>query len=161
MSEPIPESVHERAELLVTSGLAGDRFLRDKGQIGQPIEVQGPGGARHSWFVPVTVGERLAGFLQLLPDLAFLRYSSFQRREGELEGCPEARLWLDREAIRATAREEACAEEELGEPVLSFDGSPERIAWAVPARAPGGEERTIFVAGATAWTRETGGAGLY
>ena len=161
MSEPIPESARERAELLLTSGLAGDPWIRERGELGAAIPVRQPTGDLHSWFVPVTVGERLAGFLQLLPDLTFLRYSSFQRREGELTGCPEAALWLDPETVGATARRVASEGEELGDPVLTFDGSPERLAWAVTATAPGGGERTILVAGDAAWVQRAGGAGLY
>ena len=117
MSEPIPETARERAELLLSSGLAGDRFVRDRGEVGQAIAVRKPAGGLHSWFVPVTVGERLAGFLQLLPDLTMMRYSSFQRREGEMHGCPRAATWLEIETIRSTARDATSPGDELGEPV--------------------------------------------
>lgn len=157
----MPETVSERAAAIFASGLAGDQLVRERGGIGQPIPVHGSAGDLHSWFVPVTVGEKLAGFLQLLPDLALMRYSSFQRRESSLEGCPEAALWIDPERIRTTARSAAGPEDELGEPVLTFDGAPDRLAWAVPASTAAGEQRRIFVAGEAAWVERPGaGAGL-
>jgi hypothetical protein len=109
--------------------------------LGRPLLVRAPHGAADSWFVPLVDDDELAGFVQLGLDLG-LRRASWLRAP--------AASWLDRDTIRGTARRAAGAAdaERLGEPVLSFDGSPDRLAWAVPV---GDGEATIFVTGDYAW----------
>ena len=41
--------------------------------------------------------------------------------------------------------------ESAADPYLSFDGAPDRLAWAVPVGGPHGP-RTVYVAGDTAWS---------
>jgi hypothetical protein len=105
-----------------------------------------PGGREQvAWFVPVTVGEVLAGFFVLNLDNTMRRWSSFQRRAGALSGCPDAADWLSEQRIVARAVQ-AGAPGEPGEPYLSYDTVPDRIAWAVPFGS-----RVVFVTGAASW----------
>ena len=92
----------------------------------------------------MTAGDRILGFLVVGLDLVIHRWSTFQRREGDLESCPLAADWLDVEVIRARA--EAFAGGAVGEPRLSYDGMPDRIAW-VSSSTSG----FVFSAGETSW----------
>lgn len=89
------------------------------------IPVETPTGELDSWFVALTADEQLLGFLQLEPDLALHRYSAFNRP-------PRAADWLDRGVIRARARTAAGDSDRLGEPVLTYLSSRDRLAWRVP-----------------------------
>jgi hypothetical protein len=123
-----------------------DSAVRAGGVLQDPLAVMQPGGREQvAWFVPVTVGELLAGFFVLDLDNTMLRWSSFQRREGTLTGCPDADDWLSepRIAARATA---AGAPGTPGRPYLSYEAAPDRIAWAVPFGA-----RLVYVTGVTSW----------
>ena len=143
-------SAHEarlRVAELLARGLFGDPALRSAADVLEPIEVRDPDGVLNSWFCPVTIGDRLAGFAQLLPDLTLMRYSSFERRPGDTTGLPDAASWIDPDAIRSRAAAAARPDEELGDPVLSYDTDPARIAWRVPAIDARGRSRTLFVAG--------------
>lgn len=95
----------------------------------------------------MTSGDTLLGFLQILPDLALMRSSSFQRHAGSVEGCPEAAAWLDSAVIRQRASARLRRGEQPGEPFLTYDGQPTRLVWAVPVTARSGRARVIFVAG--------------
>ncbi len=101
--------VLKRARELLRSGESGGLAIRKSGHVEQPIPVLGPKGDLHSWFVPVTVGELLGGFFELQPDLTLMRYSSFQRHEDSLQGCPAAELWIDADAIRQRVENNACS----------------------------------------------------
>jgi hypothetical protein len=76
-----------------------------------------------------------------------IRYSTFQRRPGSIEGCPSAEFWLDKATITNKARTLAVAGETLTQPVLSYDRSPSRLAWLVKAVNPEGQVRAIYVTG--------------
>ena len=143
--------VRARAQELLRGGEAGSSLAMEAGTVGTPIAVRAPGGELHSWFVPVTVGERLAGYFRFLPDLTVMGYSSFQRREESVEGCPPAEWWVDGEVVRRRAAEKARPGESAGEPVLSYDRGPSRLAWVVRLTRAGGGVRTVFVAGRTVW----------
>jgi hypothetical protein len=93
--------------------------------IEDPIPVQAPTGELDSWFVALTADDELLGFFQLEPDLTLHRYSTFDRP-------PLAADWLDRGAIRERARTAAEDGDRLGEPVLSYLRSRDRLAWRVP-----------------------------
>jgi hypothetical protein len=93
--------------------------------IEDPIPVETPTGELDSWFVAITADEQLLGFFQLEPDLVLHRYSTFDRR-------PLAADWLDRGAIRERARTAAADGDRLGEPILSYLRSRDRLAWRVP-----------------------------
>ena len=55
--------------------------------------------------------------------------------------------------------EKARPGESAGEPVLSYDRGPSRLAWAVRLTRAGGGVRTVFVAGRTVWEEVEGGEG--
>lgn len=141
-----PEAQRSVAALLAT-GLIGDAALREAGTVLEPIPVVDPGGALDSWFCPIAVEDKLAGFAQLLPDLTLMRYSSFERRPGDRTDLPDAATWTDPAAVRELAATAIRPDETLGDPVLSYDRSPARIAWKVAAVDAGGRSRTIYIAG--------------
>ena len=153
---PEETAISKRAEALLRSGEIGSAVVRETGRIGAPIPVLTPERQRHSWFVPIAAGDRLAGFLQLLPDLTVLRYSSFQRREDRLDGCPPAELWIDTEKIRRVAQEKARPGETAGEPYLTYDRVPSRLVWAIPLSTTGGATRTLYIAGRAIWEARPG-----
>ena len=123
-------------------------FVDVPAQLGTPIAVKNGEGALASWFVPILSGASLAGFVELLPDLTHRRTSWFPDP-------PSSSSWLDPVAIRARAATALAADEVAGEPSLSFDGSPERLAWAVPVRGARGDG-IVFVAGDGVWRSEVG-----
>ncbi len=131
---------------MLKAGVMADAWTASHGELRAPLPVERPRGQLRSWFVPVICGDRLLGFFELSPELVPMRYSSFQRRQGELEDCPEAASWIDPTAIRAKAQKALQPGEVTGEPFLSYDAVPSRLAWAVPITAPGGAERIVYVA---------------
>jgi hypothetical protein len=133
---------------MLDSGSLGDAELRASATVGDPIPVADPSdGGLHSWFVPIAEGEKLAGFAELLPDLTFVRYSSFQRGPGDTAGLPDLAAWTDADAIRRRAETVLGPGESLGDPVLTYDRSPSRLAWAVSATDAAGRSRMLYVAG--------------
>ena len=156
MSEnPFAAPVRRKAQRLLATGPCGDELVHLSGEVAEPVPVLDPRGQLHSWFVPVTVGTRLASFMELLPDLSLARYSSFQRMPCTLTGCPEAELWLDKQAIRARARSKIRPGEQVGVAVLTYDGEPTRLAWAVTVTQRAGKSRTIFVRGEEVYEPES------
>ena len=152
MAQKIPaEAVHESAVRLFESGIAHDALIQKLGKIGPAIAIVSPDGELDSWFVAITVGEKLAGFLQLDRSLRLLRYSTYQRRPGSVDDCPLASTWLDITAISERARTKADPHDRLSTPVLSYDANPSRIAWLVKATAPDRRPKTIFIAGEFAY----------
>lgn len=143
------EASHIRALAhdLLRRGVIGTAQVIESGLVGTPIAVQAPDGLLNSWFVPITIGDLLAGFIQFLPDGTFMRFSSFQRHAGSLAGCPAAADWLDPDRIQARAKGHRQSDERSGEPFLTFDKSPDRLVWAVPMTKPGGDVRYVYVAG--------------
>ncbi|MGH2689256.1 MAG: hypothetical protein ACRDKW_10690 [Actinomycetota bacterium] len=135
------------ARRLVADGVVGDTLARASGRVGPALPVVGSDGATEYWFVPVVVGDPLVGFVQLDTGLRLLRYASFQRQPGSLEGCPDASLWTDAEAVRSRAAVRARPGESPQRTFLTYDGNPSRLAWAVELTGPGGEHRTVMVAG--------------
>ena len=102
-----------------------------------PVQVVGPNGELDSWFVALTKGEGLLGFFQLEPDLRLHRYSTFDDPQ-------PASAWLDPEAVRARATAAVAEGDELGDPVLTYRGNRDRLAWSVPIRNRPG---TVYVVG--------------
>jgi hypothetical protein len=140
--------VRERAIELHEAGLIGEAASPEATRVLEPIPVTEPASGRlHSWFVPVVVGDGLAGFAELLPDLELARYSSFQPGQAETAELPDPADWTDPETIRRRAGRASRPGETLGDPVLTYDRSPARLAWAVPATDPAGQTRTLCVAG--------------
>ena len=154
------DAILKFSQSLLRSRRIGGSLVVSSGRLGAPLAVRSPDGTLHSWFVPVAVKDRLAGFLQVLPDLTLMRYAAFQRREDSLEGCPAAASWTDVAAIRRVAREQARSGETVGVPVLTYDREPSRLAWSVPLTSPGKGSRTLLVAGEQVWearARDDGG----
>src|SRR5262245_875798 len=106
---------------LLEDSRTADEWTRRNAEVRTAIPVEAPKGVMHSWFVPVTHGERLLGFFELTPELDVRRYSSFQKREGDLESCPLLAEWVDATLIREKVLEYVGTGSVLGEPYLSFD----------------------------------------
>lgn len=141
------ERIRQRVGELAEAGLIDEEGLPEGSQVLDPIPVADPAsGERHSWFVPVARGKRLAGFAQLLPDLQLMRYSAFPSG-GKDAALPDLADWTDATRIRAHAERIAEPGETVGEPVLTFDRNASRLAWRVPATDPSGASRALFVAG--------------
>jgi len=138
-----------QASALLGSGEIGGSLVQSSGQIEAAKALLDPEGNLHSWFVPVTIGDRLAGFFQLLPDLTMMRYSSFQRHDNSIDGCPAKALWLDEAAILNRFQEYAGAGEFVSQPYLTYDKSPSRLVWAALCRASDGTTRTLQTTGST------------
>ena len=119
--------------------------------LGAPLPIRAPSGAPDGWFVPLLAGERLLGYLRFTVDGERRGLSSFQRRHGDLASCPLAADWLDLERISARAREHGPRGSAVSVPVLSYDGSPERLAWRVDFSDANGRHVSVCVAGVVAW----------
>jgi hypothetical protein len=144
--------IRAAARRLLESGAVGDDRVRRTGTVGTPVPVRAPSGALHSWFVPVVAdGERLAGFLQLLPDETLMRFSSFPTP-------PPAADWLDAKTIRRRARAGQRPGETPGPPFLTYDRNPDRLAWGVLFTDASGAERLVLVAGDAVYSPPAGGS---
>jgi hypothetical protein len=150
-------TIGQAARRLLAAGSVGDELLRRSATVLHPVPVLEPGGGLRSWFVPLAVGEVLAAFFQFMPDGTLMRFSSFQRRPGELAGCPAAADWLDAGRIQARAETLLRPGESAGDPFLSFDRSPDRLVWAVPVARSGAETRFVYVAGESVYEPPPGG----
>ena len=135
------------AKALLDDGAMADGWTRQHGEVRTAIPVEFPKHVVHSWFVPVTHGDLLLGFFELTPELFARRYASFQKRDGSLEGCPPVLDWVDHETVRRKAARHVGLNVVMGEPYLSYDNYPSRLAWAVPVRSANGSSRVVFVAG--------------
>ena len=113
-----------------------------RGQVLDPIPVLGPGEVVESWFVPVAVGDRLVGYARTGPGGPV--YSAF--------GSPQPKAaWTDTTEIQRRA--EAAGYMIAGEPFLSYDGTPARLAWAVPLA----DGELAYVAGEAVWRSSPSG----
>ena len=152
------KEITEKEVFQHTQGLFRQAVLRDaqalgKAKLARPLPVYTPQGKIQSWFVAVTVEDRIAGFFQLSPTLILLRYASFQRRPGSTAGCPPSDTWLSPKQIMAQAAKLLQPGETMEPPLLTYDKNPDRLAWAVNVRAPDGATRVIFVAGEYAYQK--------
>jgi hypothetical protein len=159
VTEPSLARLRGTAETLLRRRTVGDALVRKRGLVRDPVPVVGPDGRVDSFVVAVVVGDKLAGFVQLLPDGRLMRYASFQRRPDSIEGAPDAADWLDPQRIRARAEARLGARESAGTPYLTFDRSPTRLAWLVPVVGAGGGERQLLVAGESVFEPSSGGIG--
>jgi hypothetical protein len=150
------KQIRARARHLLRSGKMGNDLIVAAGHIETPIAVHAPDHRLHSWFVPITVADRLVAFFQFLPKGEFMRFSSFQSRAGESARCPAAVDWLDPDRIRARAEAQRQSDETSGEPFLTYDKSPDRLVWAVPLTNARGEVHLIYVAGKTLYVPQAG-----
>jgi hypothetical protein len=132
---------------LLEEGIMADAWTQQNGEVRTAIPVEAPKGVMHSWFVPVTRGERLLGFFELTPELDVRRYSSFQSHEGDLDACPHLTEWVDPAKARDKVARYVGPGTTVGDPYLSFDTYPSRLAWAVPVTMADGTSRLVFVAG--------------
>jgi hypothetical protein len=146
-------AVAKTARTLFRSGIAESPELERLGQVVDPIPIRESDGAINSWFVAIQIRDKLAGYLQLTRDLVLMRYASFWRGESGFKSCPDSASWLDSSRIMEKARRIARPSESLGEPYLSYDKNPSRIAWAVTTRDTGDVEDIIFVVGDPAFRR--------
>jgi hypothetical protein len=151
------DAIGRAALQLLVSGDVGDESLRRSSIVAPAVPVLVPGAGLHSWFVPVTLGDRLVAFFQFLPDGTLMRFSSFPRRSGESGGCPAAADWLDRERMQTRAAGQRQTGETIGEPFLTFDVTPDRLVWAVPLSRASGEVRLIYFAGDAVYTSSPAG----
>ena len=144
-------AVRVKVEALLSEGFYFEQ--RDPAiRVGEPLVISYPGGGQHSWFVPLLIGTKLAGFAQILPSLVPLRVSSFRKHSQDCDACPDAADWIDADHIMARAASVARADEQLSGPVLTFDQVPDRIAWKVLAKSASGEApRILFVAGSAVY----------
>ena len=140
------EAVRARdaARRVLESG-AADEPVAEHAEL-RPVVVETPERTPAGWLVGVVVGEKLAGFVQLDADLGFRRYASFARAAG-LEGSPRADDWLDRETVLARARGKLRPGETVADLHLGYHTSLDRVGWLVHTGGPGGEARTLLVAG--------------
>ena len=145
--DQLSQRVYERAVLFFKSGVAQDSLVTQDGKVEKPIPIHDPSGNIVSWFIGITIGEKLASFMQIDNDLRLLRYSTFQRVPESLVGCPSAKTWLNPKTLTELATTLAKPDEELAPPVLTYDRSPSRIVWSVEATDKDGKKRTIYVAG--------------
>jgi hypothetical protein len=129
------EDVRAAAEALLRKVVVDPRAKTAR--LEQPIPVLGPEGELDSWFVALMTARGIVGFLQLDRHLALHRYSGFDPPQ-------PASAWLDADAVVERARAAAAAGDELGEPVLTYRGNRDRLAWRVPMRNRAG---AIYVAG--------------
>ncbi len=141
------EYIRGQAERLFSYPLIEDSSLLQSGSIGNPIRILTPAGKMQSWFVPVIITQRLAGFFQLSHTGEFIRFSSFNTTPGVFDACPLVDDWLSKDKIVVAAESLAYDDEILDTPFLSYDGSPDRIAWLVKAQRPNGKCRNLMVTG--------------
>jgi hypothetical protein len=152
------ESVRRKAEALLQQGFLSPE--RDPAvHAGEPLAVMNPDGGQHSWFVPLEVGPKLAGFAQFLTSLVPLRVSGFQQASGNYDRCPDLADWTDVSRILGRASSMAREGEQLSEPILTYDRDPSRLTWRVLAKSSSGASRYLFVAG-TAVYEASGSRGL-
>lgn len=154
MGKEITEDVvYQHAQRLFSQGAPRDSLVLGEGKLARPIPVYSPQGKVHSWFVAVTVEDKIVGFFQLSSALALLRYASFQRHPGSIAGCPSSETWLNPDQIMARANTLAQPGDTMEHPYLTYDQNPDRLAWAVNVRAPSGATRVILVAGEYAYQK--------
>src|SRR5690348_15987143 len=139
-------AARERALALRAAGLGAPAPGPAAGQVvGEAIPVRTTAGEPVGWFVPVLSGDRLAGFYQLGADPRADRHST-------LGAAVAAARWTDHAAVLAAARPHLLPGEEPGEPFLSYDQSPSRLAWIVPFRDRAGDRpAALYVAGDVCW----------
>ena len=123
--------------------------------VGTPLRIRDEHGRDHGWFVPLVDHQRILGFVDLDRDLVHRRTSWFASRPGSDTHPPPVGWWLDRDVVQQHARPALDDDERMGDPYLSFDTVPDRLAWAVPVSGPSGD-RIVFVAGAAVWSASRG-----
>ncbi len=151
LEEASSDEARRVAEWALASGQADDALAAAQGRLLEPVPIRSPGGGAAGWIVPIGLGRTLLGYVQLDEACRFHRYASFRRSTGTNEEGPTVAEWLDAVTITKRARSLAEPGETLGAPELTYDRSPDRLAWAVRASRPDGGQRTIYVAGTAVW----------
>lgn len=131
-----------------------ETLVRRKGRVADPIPVEHPRGSVTHWFVPVAVDGRLAGYFLFDTQLVLQRYSSFLHRSDSVEGAPDLGSWTELPRVVRTAAKSAPGLK-VGDPYLTYDGVPSRLAWAVPIQSKGGAP-VLYVAGDHVYTKPLG-----
>ena len=139
------EKIYEKAHLFFNTGITQDSLVENLGTVEETIPIYGPDSNIVSYFVGITVQDKIVGFMQFDVEHRLMRYSTFQRKKGSLESCPPAKSWLDPNYIKELAKTKILPGEELMTPFLTYDREITRIVWAVKTRNE--RPRTIFVAG--------------
>ncbi len=106
---------------------------------GPPLPVRDAAGRQVLWFVPLlsATGEQLLGYR--LEEL-----DGRVRRTAEFGRAQDVAAWTDPAAV---TRRASALGEVAGQATLTFDGVPDRIAWAVPLA----DGRLARVTGDHAW----------
>jgi len=138
----------------MTTGMAGDAQERLQETLQRPLVVTKPSGDMHSWLVPLTIKDRLVGYLLLSERLELISHTSLRRRPGSLVGTPRIVDWLEPKQVQKRAASIARPDEKLSVPVLTYDQYPDRLAWRVEACSSEGSIRQIMVAGDIAYEQE-------
>jgi hypothetical protein len=120
--------------------VAGDPALRElrKASVGDAALVRSPDGDPAFWLVPFESGDRACGFARVELNGRVAQVSAFGA------GAADRASWPAAEFFRrppARALEEVRAKHlrlTLGEPVLSYDGTPAKWAWRIPVGGPAG-----------------------
>jgi hypothetical protein len=145
-----PEQLIRLARDLLKSEPGLEPLVRRHGKVGRPIQVERPRGVVTHWFVPVALEGRLAGYFLFDANSQMHTYSSFLRRPASIEGTPDLASWTDAERVSKVAAG-ATRGRRLGEPFLTYDGVPSRLAWAVPFDSDDGG--AVYVAGDFAYSK--------
>lgn len=145
------QEIVDKAKRLLSSGQFGTPAARKTGHVQMPIAVLGPNRDLHSWFVPITSGDLLLGFFEFLPDLTVVRFSSFQRHEDKLEGCPRAELWTNTTTIQQQLEGKMLPGEKIREVSLTYYRTPTRLAWRAILESANGTTRSFYITGNSVW----------
>ena len=151
LEEASSDEARRVAERALASGQADDALAATQGRLLDPVPIRSPGGGAAGWIVPIGLGGTLLGYVQLDERCRFHRYASFRRSTGTKAEGPTIAEWLDAVTITKRAHTHAEPGETFSAPELTYDRSPDRLAWAVRATRPDGGQRTIYVAGTAVW----------
>jgi hypothetical protein len=135
-------------EVLLPQFEEADSVVRKKGKANAPIPVHTPDGKNVvSWFVGITVGDRIASFLQFNGAGKLIRYSSFQRESKSVEECPKADTWLKSSHVKNRGKSIVGKDALVKKPYLSYHQNITRLAWIVRVIEKDGIERLVYVVG--------------
>ena len=142
----IQNEVHEKLVQYLRSGLSVEvnKLVTKFGNVQIPIPIYDVEGKIVSWFVGVTIRDRIVSFLQFDKNLRTMRYSTFLNKDSYVESCPKAFTWLDPKYIQEQARKKASPDDKLMQPFMTYDGSLSRIVWAVKVSRKAGSPKDNF-----------------
>lgn len=139
--------IKNRAKKISNNIFKENSSIRSKLKINDAIPFKDINGDTIAWFVPLTMENKLIGFLKFDTGLEYISYYSFQRNKNNIEECPNAQSWLDKEYIKSQAKTKVSSDDTLSEPVFTFDKNPSRFVWLVNVKTKNGEKRKIFLTG--------------